>query len=431
LELSASGVLNPETITYYASHNTADSVTKPKAFLNWVLFDEQFKYVSSSSGFEQVGSDQEFKVHTPGNMLVNKNGYLYIYVSNETPNISVFFDNLQVTHIKGPLLEETSYYPFGLTMAGISTKAAKYGPENSKKFNDGTELTNDLKLQWYETTWRTFDPQLGRFFQIDPLADDFCEWSPFAFAVNNPILVNDPTGLDSLTRKTNLDPVYVTAKRNQGRGIPYLQNLAKKDPMAAASQGYGYAYSLPSNRWSGQMQFTPAELERGGLIARNVLFFVIPWGRVVKGVAWVYRASKARQVARAIQLAKLSELTAAEVKIVEEANIILNSPQLQVLRNAYLTSTPVEVVVGGRSIIYSSDMAASGVSLFGENGFVIGKEAFASKAELGKTILHELYRLANSGYSAIKGSGTVQAMITEETQAAFNFAEKATGLLKF
>ncbi|OJW56676.1 MAG: hypothetical protein BGO55_26865 [Sphingobacteriales bacterium 50-39] len=187
-------------ITQFLS-DTGSSInsSKPHAFVNWVLFDNQFNYVAESSGFDQVGSDTILKKHVLMNLPVTKSGYLYIYLSNETQNVDLFFDNLQVTHTRGAMLEEDHYYPFGLTMAGVSDKALKSNyAENKYRYNKGSELQNKefsdgSGLEMYETSLRSLDPQLGRWWQIDWKKPTDAE-SPYAAMGNNPILHNDPLG---------------------------------------------------------------------------------------------------------------------------------------------------------------------------------------------------------------------------------------------
>lgn len=110
----------------------------------------------------------------------------------------MFFDNLQVTHTRGRLIEETHYYPFGLTMAGLSSNAIAFGdPENKKKYQQ-YEFNSDFELNLYESFFRTHDPQIGRFWQLDPKPTDF--ESLFVAMGNNPIRNFDILG-DSIGPK--------------------------------------------------------------------------------------------------------------------------------------------------------------------------------------------------------------------------------------
>jgi hypothetical protein len=65
------------------------------------------------------------------------------------------------------------------------------------------------------------------------------------------------------------------------------------------------------------------------------------------------------------------------------------------------------------------------MTMFGENGFLIGNEAFSTENELQQTVLHELYRLNTS----VSSGGVSAELAAQETQAAFNFASRGSQYL--
>jgi RHS repeat-associated protein len=88
-------------------------------------------------------------------------------------------------------------------MSGISSKALSFGnPSNKYKYN-GKELQNNefsdgSGLETYDYSFRMQDPQIGRFWQVDPLSSKAKNiiYSPYSYAINNPIRVIDPDGRD-------------------------------------------------------------------------------------------------------------------------------------------------------------------------------------------------------------------------------------------
>jgi hypothetical protein len=146
--------------SFIRGQNYESGTTIPKAYINYIFLDDQFRYVDG--GASRVGNYGEVKQHWSelSNLAAQKNGYLLVYVSNES-NFTVFFDNLQVVHKPGPIVEETHYYPFGLVMNGISSKGLSGVVDNKKKYN-GIEQNTDFDLNLYDAFFRNLDPQIGK-----------------------------------------------------------------------------------------------------------------------------------------------------------------------------------------------------------------------------------------------------------------------------
>ncbi|PHI19010.1 hypothetical protein CEQ90_15345 [Lewinellaceae bacterium SD302] len=90
------------------------------------------------------------------------------------------------------VLQRNLYYPFGLELNGT----APIQPETDQNYlYNGKEQMEGTGL--YAYGFRYYDPTIGRFTGVDPIADQFAFVSPFNYAENSPIANIDLHGLQA------------------------------------------------------------------------------------------------------------------------------------------------------------------------------------------------------------------------------------------
>ena len=107
-------------------------------------------------------------------------------------------DRLEMQRFK----EEHNYYPFGLKHRGYNDANVARGSDFANNYMFGAkelqdEAVGSNRLDYYDFGARNYDPALGRWMNVDPLADHPKQigTSPYAFVNNNPIRYVDPTGM--------------------------------------------------------------------------------------------------------------------------------------------------------------------------------------------------------------------------------------------
>jgi RHS repeat-associated protein len=120
-------------------------------------------------------------------MLLTEEGYVSLSDSKYHYYLKDHQGNNRVVVDQSGNVEETNhYYPFG----GIF---ASTGNTQPYKYN-GKEFDSKKGLNWYDYGARMYDPALGRFTTVDPMAEKYYEVSPYAYCLNNPIYLIDKRG---------------------------------------------------------------------------------------------------------------------------------------------------------------------------------------------------------------------------------------------
>ncbi len=70
-----------------------------------------------------------------------------------------------------------------------------HGNSTAQKFGyNGKELNEELGLEWHDFGARNYDAALGRWTNLDPLAEQYYNTSPYVYALNAPTFFIDPDG---------------------------------------------------------------------------------------------------------------------------------------------------------------------------------------------------------------------------------------------
>ncbi|WP_421802546.1 RHS repeat domain-containing protein [Flagellimonas sp.] len=122
-----------------------------------------------------------------------KGGFDYVYqYKDHLGNV-----RLSYTDVEGNLeiVEENNYYPFGLEHKGYNTAVSELGNSAAQRWKfGGKESDESLGLKTYDFGARNYSPDLGRWINIDPLAEIMPSHSPYNYGFNNPIYFKDADG---------------------------------------------------------------------------------------------------------------------------------------------------------------------------------------------------------------------------------------------
>ena len=157
---------------------------------NYVYENNDLQFFNTAEGYVAVTVIKTFPIQ-----FIFK--YVYQY-KDHLGNIRLSYSDSDNngTISQSEIIEENNYYPFGLKHKGYNSNVSSNGNSVAQKIKfGGFEYQEELNLEWYDMSARNYDPALGRWMNLDPLAELMTRHSPYNYAFDNPVYFIDPDGM--------------------------------------------------------------------------------------------------------------------------------------------------------------------------------------------------------------------------------------------
>ena len=190
-----------------------------------------------AGNFNYVNNDLQFISHPEGYVEDTQDTskpFIYFYqLKDHLGNIRVSFNDTDKDgkidvrrgtvdidgdgDLKNELVEEHNYYPYGLKHKGYNNVVN--GRLHKDRYN-GKEFQDELNLNWHDYGARNYNPALGRWMNLDPLAENYPTCNPYEYAFNNPMAFFDPDGMENI--------IYVVYTNDDEDGQKEVDNMIEK-----------------------------------------------------------------------------------------------------------------------------------------------------------------------------------------------------------